>query len=141
MNLKEKRIMILKEVDRLLKLRCDECWGDKNMLCDCAASKAIRRCGEQLNELLTARVWDKRLGSIEKRQTITLSEYIELLNYGVTAKVIAEILGVQYQRLSAWCNYYGLTSQVRKSKEKTNQILDKNGNSPFLKDGFNYEEK
>lgn len=141
MNLEEKRIMILNEVDRLLKLRCDKCWGDKNMLCDCVASKALRRCGEQLDELTTERVWDKNLKNIKKRQTITLSEYIELLNYGVTAKVIAEILGVQYQRLSAWCNYYGLTSQVRKSKEKTEKILNKHGNATFIKSGFNYEKK
>lgn len=49
MKLKEKRVMILKEVDRLFKLRCENCIESSNaiksMLCDCPASKEIRACG------------------------------------------------------------------------------------------------
>lgn len=55
MNLKEKRIMILDRVDKLLKQRCEKCttgYSVKSIRCDCYASKEIRKCGQQLSELL-----------------------------------------------------------------------------------------
>lgn len=142
MNLKEKRVMVLKEVDRLLKLRCEKCIKSSNtiksMLCDCPASKGIRNCGKQLDELLTDRYWDGKIKNIKKRQTLTLSEYIELLEFEVRRNEIAEVLNVFPSRLSRWASYYGLSSEVRKSKEKTKEILKLNGHVLFIKEGFNY---
>lgn len=142
MNIRQKRIAILKEVDRLLELRCADCnkssGGVKAILCNCDASKRIREYGEQLNQLLNNRYWDKKINNIKKRQTLTLAEFVELLHYEVRMEDVAKALKVNRQRLSEWLNYYGLSRKALKSKEETDKVLKEYGDVLFIRSGFSY---
>lgn len=141
MSLKEKRVEVLNDIERLLKERCEKCMSSGNnasIWCECYASVGLRKCGDELLRLTKPRTWDKKLDQVKKEGTLTLREYTELLKYGVTRSEVANVLGIVDTKLSDWCNYYGLTAKVRRSEEKSGELLKKHGNVKLITSGFSY---
>lgn len=104
--MKNERIAILSEIDRLNQHRCSNCVigfsNSAKATCDCDADIKIRSLGDRLMRLINRRESEILLESLTDIHKLTVDDYIKLKEAEVPDLDISKSLGVGRKIFARW---------------------------------------
>lgn len=136
---KQKRIKVLKDIDKMTEKCCVNCCGfkgnDSNTIevaqCQCDAAIKIRSLGDKLSELVAARDWELKFIEVKKKKGISVADYLFFISSGITDVQVTNTLGIPKSNFQTWKNTIGLNRSVLKSEKDVEEIIKNHGNETY----------